>query len=1038
MSAPTPHARHRISEASAGTGKTTWITRQAIALLTAARTPLDQILFMTFTERATGDLKARLRAAVENALSDMPEYHQALQAALDSFDRAHVYTIHGFCQRVLLDYPFETGFDFRPTHVDDAELLGGCLRELQRTAWHTQHGEQLAEILKTIGYDDGKADQWEELVMTVTRAYRPACGHILRPEQGDGAPAMPSDKQFAVETILQLQELLRTYKHKRGLISFEDMLTHVADALDPARNRSAALLREALRHRYRIAVVDEFQDTDPLQWRIFKRIFVEGPGRLLVVGDPKQAIFGFLGADVHAYLDAVRELDEGAETSREPLTTNWRTCDALLTPLNRLFERGRWFDGTGIEYTPVAATGDPVHRLVKDESGRAALTLVDLRQDDKLSDAQWTFARFAAAEIDRLLHGPGDQPLLQLKKKEDPEPRPLRAGDISILIRSRRDAVPIERCLRERRIPYSFYKQSGLWQSAEAEQLACLLRTLAAPEEIASLRTALLTTFFRIRPAELAGREELDEDLPAVRLFRFWCGLAARRQWGALFQSLLEDCGVLFAGIEDADYERRLANFRHLVGVLEEAAYGQGLDLVGLIGVLEEKRRSDSGDDPANLQPIETERGKVRIMTMHSAKGDEYPVVFVAGGFTMAKQDRTPTYLRYRDSGKLVIDLETKNAEAKEKNEDAAASEHRRLFYVTLTRAMFKLYLPRLKTKGYRGGSNGPLVKIVVPAIEAAELEKMNHPHVEVVAPDPPAAARSPTLAAEAVAPMLSLPEGLFPAVDADALRRRGIRVRSYSTLRQVHTPAAEAFFAERPAHDDNDQDEFPDDEGPFRGTLFGDLVHDTLEEIDFGVVADCAGPQALLAAGPIRDLLDLVFQKHCSGLPAGERQAGQEQVAKVVWNALQTPLEPLGCRLCEIPFPDRLHELEFHFPELMTRPRRSPPTEGFLTGFMDLVFRREGRYYLLDWKSNDLHGDYSPEALARSMDESDYHRQYRLYTVALQRWLEKRIAGFEFTRDFGGVFYLFVRGMNGHDQSGVFFRRPAPAELALSSILES
>jgi exodeoxyribonuclease V beta subunit len=587
-------------------------------------------------------------------------------------------------------------------------------------------------------------------------------------------------------------------------------------------------------------------------------------------------------------------------------------------------------------------------------------------------------------------------------------------------------------------MPYSFYKQSGLWQSAEAKQLACLLRTLAAPEEIASLRTALLTIFFRIPPAELAGREELGEDLPAVRLFRSWCGLAARRQWGALFQSLLEDGGVLFARMEDADYERRLANFRYLVGVLEEAAYGQGLDLVGLIGVLEQKRRSDSGDDQTNLQPIETERAKVRIMTMHSAKGDEYPVVFVAGGFTMAKQDRTPAYLRYRDSGTQVIDLETDNAQAKAKNEDAAASEDRRLFYVTLTRPMFKLYLPRLKRKGYKGGSNGPLVKIVVPAIEAAGLEKMNRPHVEVVAPGPPAAAGSPTLAAEAAAPVLSLPEGLFPAVDAAALRRRSIRVRSYSTLRKAHTPAAEAFFAERPAHDDNDQDEFPEDEGPFRGTLFGDLVHDTLEAIDFGAVAACASPQALLTADPIRDLLDLVFQKHCSGLPAGERRAGQEQVAKVVWNALQTPLEPLGCRLCEIPSPDRLHELEFHFPELMNSGRRVPPTEGFLTGFMDLVFRREGRYYLLDWKSNDLHGDYSREALARCMDESDYHRQYRLYTVALQRWLEKRIAGFEFARDFGGVFYLFVRGMNGHDQSGVFFRRPAPAELALSSILES
>jgi exodeoxyribonuclease V beta subunit len=1036
MNEPASYDRHWISEASAGTGKTTWITEQAIALLTSAATPLDQILFMTFTERATGDLKARLRAAVEKALIDLPAFRPALQAALDSFDQAHVYTIHGFCQRVLCDFPFETGFDFRPIHVDDAELLESGLRELQRTTWRAEYGEQLSKVLETIGYADGTAGKWESLVQTVARAYRPACGHILRPERLDDAPAAPSDTQVAAATIRQLQELLRTHKHERGLVSFEDMLTRVANALDSERNPSAPLLLAALRRRYRFAVVDEFQDTDPLQWRIFKRIFVEGTGpqRLLVVGDPKQAIFGFLGADVHAYLDAVGELKKRPDHSLNTLTTNWRTCTELLTPLNDLFEKGRWFAGTDIDYTPVVATQEPVHRLVQDDSGCAAIVLVDLQQDDKLSDAQWAFARFAAAEIDRLLHGSHGRPLIEIQKKDE-EPRPLRAGDVCVLIRTGRDARPIERCLREWRIPYSFYKKSGLWQSAEAEQLACLLRTLAAPEETASVRRALLTVFFRIKPAELAGREELDEDLPAVRLFRSWCGLAGRRRWGALFQSLLEDSSVMFAGMDDADYERRLANFRHVLGVLEAVAYGQGLDLVGLIEVLEQKRRSDAGDDQTNLQPIETERAKVRIMTMHSAKGDEYPIVFVAGGFTSG-QDRSPSFFRYREGGQMVVDLQTEDAQAKARYQLTTASENRRLFYVTLTRPMFKLYLPRLKAKGYRGWG-GPLVQIVAPAIEAARLESMPHPHVERVAPVPSAVNKAATPSDEAAAPVLSLPEQLFPAIEPDALRQRGIRVRSYSTLRKAHAPAADALFGEGPAHDDDDQDEFPDAQGPFRGTLFGDLVHDTLEAIDFTAVAACAEPQALLAPGSIRDLLDGVFQKHCSGLPVAERQAGQEQVARVVWLALHTPLEPLRSRLCDIPSPDRLHELEFSFPEPAQAGQRGRATEDFLTGFMDLVFRWQGRYYLLDWKTTDLHGDYSAEALARCMDDNDYHRQYRLYALALRRWLEKRLAGFDFVRDFGGVLYLFVRGMNGRDQSGVFFHRPALTELALDSLLK-
>ena len=1075
MNETTLHTRHQISEASAGTGKTTWITRQAIHLLTSGNVRLDQILFMTYTERATGDLKARLRTAVEKAQLEMPEYRASLQAALDSFDQAHVYTIHGFCQRVLLDHPFETGFDFRPIHVYDPELLERCLRELQRTDWRVNHGEGLGKFLQLIGYHDGSAEEWEALVLDVARAFRPACGHSLLPpfpalaatqpkvksrgrgkavqellQKLENLPTDPTRCHRAVEAVNSLQTLLAKHKQERGLISFEDMLTRLASALDPAQNPRATLLLAALRRRYHFAIIDEFQDTDPLQWRIFKRIFVEGngPQRLFVVGDPKQAIFGFLGADVQAFLQAVDELTKQHDAETNALGTNWRTCPELLRPLNDLFgDKGQWFKGTGITYTPVEATKEPVHRMVKDNSKRAALTLVDVRADDSLGKARWTYARFVAAEIQRLLYGHKGKALLEIQKKEDLEPRPLRANDICILVRSRREADPILRCLGDRHIVYSFYKQPGLWQSNEAIQLAYLLQALARPDELSSLRKALLTIFFRLRPEELSGRDELAEDLPAVRLFRTWCDLANRRRWGELFHSLLEDSGVLFAGINDAGYERRLANFQHLFGFLERAGYGQGLDLVGVIGVLGEKARRASGDEETNLQPIETERAKVRIMTIHAAKGDEYPIVFMAGGFTIAKQDRTPTWYRYCDEQQnRVINLQTKdNDQAKEKHKAELASEDRRLIYVTLTRSMFKLYLPRVKTKGYKGGWDGALSKIVVPAIEATKLESMGLPYVDLIGPTLPVArGKQGGAEAETNVPTVVLSGELFPVVDVAAIRQRGIRVRSYSTLRKAHLPAPENMFADRPVRDDDDDDQpdVLDDPGLLRGTVFGDLVHDTVEVVDFRAIAAASEPQALLTTGPVRGLLEEVFLRHAGNLPSSviaDRETGLLQVAKVVWNALRTPLEPLGSPLCELPPEDRLHELEFHFPEIQPGEVGSPAhTEGFLMGFMDLVFRKSGRYYLLDWKTNDLHGDYSPTALAACMAESDYERQYRLYLVALCRWLMKRIANFDFTRHIGGVYYLFMRGMNGKDQSGVFYREPRSQELDLRGILQA
>jgi ATP-dependent exoDNAse (exonuclease V) beta subunit len=1118
-------AAHRAIEASAGTGKTTWITRQAVELLQEGRARLDELLLVTYTERATGELKSRLRAALEKARDDAPTRRAPLQAALDSFDQAQVFTIHGFCTRALLDHPFETGFDFRPVLANDKDLLESCLRDLQRAGWPEKYSDRLPEVLKTVGYTDSAPERWERLILGVAEAYRPLCGHAIRPESSGF-----DRHHLAAETIRELQCRLSAHKQERGLISYEDMLTRMEAALDPDRNPRARLLLAALRERYKFAIVDEFQDTDPIQWRIFKRIFVQGEccQRLFVVGDPKQAIFGFRGADLHAYLQAVRELIRECDASAEHLKVNWRSCPDLLAPLNKLFgDKNAWFEGNEIAYAPVEppTVDERIHLIMEDNSQRPGITLVDLREEDKLLPCRSVFARFIASEIRRLLPDGNTNPLLLIKKKEE-APRRLQASDICILVLRRSEARPIVNSLQMAGIPYSFYKQLGLWQSDEAEHLACLLRCLAQPEEQSSLRTALLTTFFRIRPKDLAALDVLGEDLPAVRLFGRWCSLSEQRRWGELFRSFLEDTGILFAGMNSPGYERRLANFRHLFGVLEQAAYGQGLDLVGMLNELNQRRRQFAGDEDRDVQPIETERSKVRIMTVHAAKGDEYPVVFVAGGFTRGQGSAWFSYRADSPERTLVFNLDRDDKRAKALHQAEETLQESRLMYVALTRAMFKLYLPQLKNASYRGWA-GPLVKTVAAALESADLERMGHPFVERILPaaSPPRSEGTDTVEnsvpvepqprgakhevedvppvepqhnwaaheAEEASPVeprlrgspaqrvlgpaftpgsdsgnapleprsrgfsqsglepagmihqgspeIVLPDPLFPTIDAPALRQRFIRVRSYSALRKPHLATAdETAFADRPARDDDDESDALDEPGLLSGTVFGDLVHDTLEAIDFRAVAASSGTDELLAPGPVRSLLEEVFDRHGGSLPqalasAADRESGLVQVAHVVRNALHTPLTAVDARLCEIPREDRLHELEFFFPELVaTAPAGQP--EGFLMGFMDLVFRKANSYYLLDWKTNDLHGDYSPEALKRCMEESDYERQYRLYALGLCRWLEKRQSGFDFEKHFGGVYYLFVRGMNGRDESvGVFFRKPTRPELDIARI---
>jgi exodeoxyribonuclease V beta subunit len=1176
--------RHLVVEAAAGTGKTYTLEHLVRRLLLEKRVSLDQILLVTYTEKATGELKGRLRANLEDALKNLPDHKDLFQEAIDHFDQAHITTIHGFCQRILQEYPFEQGQDFQAKLVDDLQLLPSCLREVQRKNWPQEYGHGLRTILDLAGYQGKDRRGWEDRVLDIAGKFRPACGHqilplahagwqeqipILEAKLAEGfvrarraagfIPAVGSirtnpaarmnqhpwiagydqisqsklhtrrretllailrvlaqshdrsladflrlqeimagkpftslhdkipkkdrlhfekncpqlaetladlenlrleierlapESRLLVSTVHEMQDHLAQSKRERGLRSYEDMLALVNQGLDPKSNPGAETLAEHLRNRFRYAIVDEFQDTDPLQWRIFRRLFVAGgESRLFLVGDPKQAIFGFRGADLPTYLRAVNELRKDYHADFQPLTTNWRSCPELLKALNQLFKEGNWFPGDDICYRPVEAPSeeDQPNKLVSDQSGLAALSLVDLTHLSKLKDARKHYARFVAGEIRRLL-GDVDKSLMEICLKSQKR-RFLDAGDMAILFFTHAEAKPIIRALRDEGIPYSYYKQRGLWRSEEAMHLGYLLRALARPDNYQEFHKALLTPFFGFGPEDLACGADLPPRHPARELFLDWVALAQQRSWASLFQAVLEKTGILFgrAGSvsdrsEDADLERRLANYRHILQTLAQAAYEQNLDLDSILDVLHGNRLK--GDDK-DFQPIETERPKVRIMTVHSAKGLEFPVVFLAGGFTDKPNNQC---LTYRDNmGNVVFDL-APGEEAKEKAKRERTDEQRRLLYVALTRAMFKVVTPWVN----KGHSPGPLVTIFSPAVKEGCLEELGRPYVGILHPERGAQERGSAEARRVLlcsrAPALEAPAELFPRLDAD-LHRRRIFIRSFSSLhRQTQPRPEEASYIERPPRGDDDVPDSLVVQEPLRGPVFGDMVHAVLETLDFSSIGQAADAEALICEGtPFRKSVDeqltrnlMKLQSRVSGPQLEE--ACRLQIANLVWNTLRTPLAEVG-PLWQIPTKDRLHEVEFHFPEIFEAsggvdphrlPLENPPEirsqEGFLTGFMDLVFRKNGRFFLVDWKTNLLES-YAPQDIARAMSDCDYVRQYRLYLQALARWLERQ--GLDFARDFGGVFYLFLRGMNGRDDSsGVFFHKPAEADLNLELVL--
>ena len=1043
-------------EASAGTGKTYTIEQLVLRLLIETGTPLDGILLVTFTEKATGDLKIRLRQTLESSVSKHPN---VLQPALDHFDQAPIFTIHGFCQRLLQEHALEQGQDFRATHVDDGELLKQMLREVQIKLWRSHFGDKLRAVLDHAGFSRGTAGDWDDLVLQAAARYQPRSGHQLRPTlvpdwwRRLDEPGTNWAGQLAVFTIHEVQRQLAEHKRQRGLQSFDDMIAAVEQSLDSRQNPDAPNLLHRLRERYRFGIVDEFQDTDPLQWPIFRRIFVEGgTSKLFVVGDPKQAIFGFRSADLPTYLNAAKEMKEQADASAIDLDINWRSDPDLLEALNCVFLDGEWFPKeSGIKYTEVRPPGDDqrLTHIDADRTGRAALTIVDMRAWEKLKEAHKHHSRFVAHEIQRLLHGSEGRPSLVFSLKKS-APRPLQASDICILVMKWREADPIKDALSLLGIPYDLHKETGFWDSDVVLQLETLLACLARPEERSSFRKALLTCFFRMRSEDLARNQDLPLTHPARRLYQKWLDHAEARQWSALFQSMIEETGLLLQALDDDKSELRIVGLRHLMGTLERVGHGENRDLLGLIDWIREKRqRRDTGD--AEQPPPDTHRPRVRIMTVHASKGLEFPVVFLAGGFT--KRSGFTGLTTYRDDlQRKVFDLCTDaDSDGRRRTIEEEMSEQRRLLYVALTRPMFKLYVPMVQVTNRARPHAGSVGTVLMPALKQACPDKLGDRVAAFVVPPRLPLSNDATPEPEGAplesGPALAYAGLLFPALDTNIERRR-IVVKSFSSMSRHHV----AQIAEGPSYGEQvriARDETAgaaEKEDPLRGPVFGDIVHNVLETIDFAEVGRCAQAGELLAQlAPARLLIEKEVRANVANLRGRPReeleQTAKEQVAQLVWQALHTPLREAGGPLHRVPDSDRIHEMEFQFPEHLGAavPADVRWEDGFVMGYMDLVFRHERRYFLVDYKTNLLPG-YTPDHLQRCMDDSDYHRQYRLYLHALYRWLS-RVHGkaFSFAQQFGGVFYLFVRGLNGGDESaGVYFHRPTLADIDLARTMQS
>ncbi|OHD27334.1 MAG: hypothetical protein A2Y34_15795 [Spirochaetes bacterium GWC1_27_15] len=1145
--------KHNIIEASAGSGKTHTIKNIVLDILLKTNTELSEILVVTFTEKATGELKDRIRQTIADEIPKVinTNLKEKLTDCINNFDSASIFTIHGFCNKILKDYSFENKQNFENEIIKDIIVYKKSLNKLKREKWKNLYKENLFEILEISNYPDlsSKKSRWEELVIDIAMKYKKddiilpqkmddfleyfnnlvkniqqkhdeivnflgridtdniknsdfylkydnftnniknkntindkssRLNKIILPilkiinkfqneqisltknyiefiyglaswkvfsengfnclvnyrgkEQPEVYEVCPfiddliclltdiknliEEKnikhQLLVQTVSDLKEEARIFKRENSFISFDDMLTQVEESLTDND------LVDKLRVKYKYGIVDEFQDTDSIQWNIFKKVFLESKtNKLLIIGDPKQAIYAFRGADVNTYFIAKNEMEKN-NANPVNLPFNWRSTKQLIDIYNLIFNN--WFSTKDeIKYIDTRypdGNEDDRPKLISSDTTFNSLGVINLGES-LASDAKFSSAKIISQEIKKLLNS---NIKIRIKKEE----RYLKASDICILIRTGRDGKIIEKELTLQNIPFSFYKKAGLYQTDEAKHIYYLLNSIANPKDRESFFKALLTRFFEIDIDKIENYENISVDSEVKKLFLKWDYFSEKKQFSRLFQSIMEETGILYRDIKEIDGERRITNYYHILQNLENEAQKNNLDILDIVDILKSYINTNVlVEEILDLQRLETEEDKVKIITIHSSKGLEFPVVFIFGGFS---KGNPKSYFKFHNAEKkLVYDLTKDDANKIIFNEEEE-NEEKRLFYVAITRAIFKLYIPYFEPK--IKNKLGPLGTFIKNIIEETFFQE-NNPNVEIIkcGENLQTILQKNILKEDIVKNEdILLPERLFVEVDK-SIRDKKIEILSFSSIKKEEgQKETYGNFAQK--EEDTGGDEEVEKDTLPSGNRVGSMFHSILENIDFCLASQITENTSDKKFETIYSLIDKNFNdyilKYSKNLSDEKIKIYKNKILEIILNTLNTPIDKDGFKLSMLKNEDKLHEVQFYYPITQTKDIKIEEVnykEGFLTGFIDMIFKKENKYYILDWKSNK-YLTYQGENFSNRV-KKEYGLQYELYSIALIRYLKSVLPDFDYDKHFGGIYYIYLRGKDVSDfTKGVFFER--------------
>lgn len=1036
--------------ASAGTGKTYNIQNIYARLIAEKGFLVSQIQVMTFTEPSTHELRDRIRkiltiysSYLSNGRECVPEGDRdrieklwgcaratidgddnkargiirgRIELALMQFDQASISTIHGFCRRILSRFAFETNSAFNAELEDRKKYdLGRLARDWWRNKVNNE--DKLGNLVALDG-----------LTKTLTEI-----------SQKNGWSIDEAETENSVLRIAK--ELLSHYEEERSgreVQSFDDLLKALCDALcDEAKGDALASI---LRDEYKAALVDEFQDTDAVQYEIFRRIFLDVPDEierpaLFFVGDPKQAIYAFRGGDIFTYRKAATRTDL-KDGNTYQLTKNFRSTPKLIDAVNLIF---RDFNGNRTFGDDTIPYDDD---LIADDKNEPII-LEDGRPDPT------PFRVLLTEGSDERVRAVVDSVLGILNENIKPKITP---KDIAILSTSHKNIEQFAKALRKEKVPVVIQKSGNVFASQIAKEFHNILRAMALIGGRGQVKAALLTSFFETKIESLIPDNDDDDLANAIAFFtsinHVWLKKGFRAAFSTFEASDFCKMRERFANMKNG--ERLLADILQIVDLATEASLRLGPSPEMLVDWLVDRLNKADNDESQSdeyARELESESDAVRLMTTYVSKGLQFPVVIVP---LAATKSHGAPYFYHKDNEFYVSTSEDAKANATKENSD----EQTRLLYVAFTRAKKRTVVIGPISEM---SPNKKLCSLLSNAAKNANVELSDK--YPLVLGSIRLDRYSKTADLSYMPPANDIPS----LVKAKIPRRYSTKpIRgSYSSL----TPTSEIEVDDGHDYDDSDVKMIDEVSGNDifsvpGGAKTGTCWHEILEKVPFDI-----------SDAELRKQVELSMRLH--GLTTGDDTLFSSRI-DIVTDMMKKTLDyglntPNGDEfsLRDIALTDRISEWEFDFSskasvkttEAIAKILKEewkgldnkryflealegwnrPIPKGYLKGFIDLLFRHNGKYYIVDWKSNSLNlrrSSFCEEGINIEMASAGYFFQYLLYSVVLHRFLKEQLGeAYSWEENFGGVRYYFLRGIAAEAEAPVFVDRPSEQLLDRLSI---